>query len=53
MITRKIFSFICLICPLAMILRKFPQSKLAKAIESKICYCPFCKADKSEPESNK
>lgn len=50
MIMRRISDFICRICPLSMILRKYPQSKLARAIESIICFCPFCKADKSEPE---
>jgi len=50
---KKYFSFFCRICPLSLILRKYPASKIAKAIGAIICYCPFCKADKSEPVNSK
>ncbi|MCK4423029.1 MAG: hypothetical protein KAV18_03055 [Candidatus Omnitrophica bacterium] len=42
----ELFAFICRICPLCIIARKFPDSKFAARMNSWGKSCPFCLAYK-------
>jgi hypothetical protein len=49
----RIFAFICQICPLCFVARRFPESKFALGMKQLSKICPFCLAYKEMKKDTK
>ncbi len=43
----RLLAFVCEICPLCIMARRFPDSKFASGMARMERFCPFCNAHKT------
>ncbi len=48
----RLLAFVCEICPLCIIARRFPNSKFASGMARMEKFCPFCNAHEKLKQDN-